>query len=132
MSHMTYEELFGAAVTEAQRQGISVADATPPAKRTCDANGRALHYLDWGGAEDRPPLVLLHGAWTTAHVWDFFSLELRQKYHIYALDLPGHGDSEWHPDADYSRARLAAAVRGLIEALALARPILIGHSLGGS
>ncbi len=128
---MTYEELFAAAVREAQRKDIQVWDETPPANRTCLVNGLRLHYLDWGG-EDRPPLVLVHGARVNAHAWDFFSMEMRQYLHIYAVDLPGHGDSEWASDADYSRSRLAADVSGLIEHLSLESVVLIGHSLGGS
>jgi esterase len=131
VASMTYGELFAAAVREAQRKEISVWDETPPTNRTCVVNGVRLHYLDWGG-DDRPPLVLIHGARTNAHAWDFFSLEMRQDFHIYAIDLPGHGDSEWATDADYSRARMAADVVGLIEELGLESLVLFGHSLGGS
>lgn len=128
---MTWAELFAAAVAEARRREIPVWDATPPTNRSSVVNGLSLHYLDWGGA-DKPPLMLIHGARVHAHAWDFFSLEMRQYFHIYAVDLPGHGDSEWAPDADYNRSRLAADVAGLIEQLGLKSLILIGHSLGGS
>jgi pimeloyl-ACP methyl ester carboxylesterase len=95
------------------------------------AHGRRLHYLDWGGT-GRLPLVLLHGAWTTAHAWDFFSLELREHFHVHAVDLPGHGDSDWSPERDYSRERLATDIAALIDQLDLQSLVLIGHSLGGS
>jgi esterase len=131
VASMTYPELFAAAVTEARRKDIAVWDATPPANHTGVVSGLSLHYLDWGGA-DKPPLVLIHGARVNAHAWDFFSMEMRQHFHIYAVDLPGHGDSQWATDADYSRARLAADVSGLIEQLGLESVVLIGHSLGGS
>lgn len=58
VASMTYEELFAAAVREAQRKDIVVWDATPPANRTAVVNGLRLHYLDWGG-DSRPPLVLI-------------------------------------------------------------------------
>ena len=102
---VTYEELFAAAVQEAHRQHIPVFDPTPPANRFArGTDGLRLHLLDWGG-DLKPPLVALHGMLTNAHVWDFFSLQLRERFHIYAVDLRGHGDSEWAADADYSRAR---------------------------
>src|SRR4051794_2372139 len=132
MSDMTYEELFAAAVDEALRQGIAVEDGQAPIKQTCAVNGQRLHYLDWGGADDTLPVVRLHGAWTNAHVWDFFSLQMRRHFHIYSVDLPGHGDSQWTAEGDYSRGRLARDVLGLIDALGLDELVLIGHSLGGS
>jgi pimeloyl-ACP methyl ester carboxylesterase len=35
-------------------------------------NGLRLHYLDWGGQEERP-MVVLHGMTGTCHSWDFFA-----------------------------------------------------------
>jgi len=115
----------------AQRKGIRITDTSPPARRTRVVNGLALHYLDWGGAH-LPPLLLLHGALLQAHLWDFFSLEMRQQFHVHALDLPGHGDSQWTADGNYSRPRVADAVGQLIEALDLKSLVVIGHSFGGS
>jgi pimeloyl-ACP methyl ester carboxylesterase len=132
VASMTYTELFAVAVGEARRKDIAVWDDTPPANCTATVDdGLRVHYLDWGG-DDKPALVLLHGARVHAHVWDFFSLELRQYFHIYALDLPGHGDSDWPADGDYSRSHLAAAIAGVIDQLGLKSFVLMGHSLGGS
>jgi esterase len=127
----TYEALFAAAVAAARRKGVFVADATPPASRTCMVNGLNLHFLDWQGS-DLPPLLLLHGALLQSHVWDFFSLDMRQRFHIRALDLPGHGDSDWAADGDYTRARVTTDVASLIEQLDLRSLVLVGHSLGGA
>jgi pimeloyl-ACP methyl ester carboxylesterase len=126
-----YDELFALTVEEARRRGIVVTDATPPARRACVVDGLRLHFLDWRG-EHRPPMLLLHGRLLTAHVWDLFNLEMRRQLHIRAVDLPGHGDSQWAADADYSRARNAAAIVGLIEQLDLPPMVLVGHSFGGS
>jgi pimeloyl-ACP methyl ester carboxylesterase len=126
-----YAELFAAAVEAARRRGISVADPTPPDNVSRVANGRGLHFLDWQGGQRRP-ILLLHGALLQAHVWDFFGLELRERFHIRALDLPGHGDSQWAPDGDYTRARVAADIAALVETLDLKALVLVGHSFGGS
>ena len=75
-----------------------------------------LHYLDWGPAGRRPgtrggwPLVFLHGGGLNAHTWDIVCLALREEYRCHALDLRGHGDSEWSPAQDYS---LGAHLRDL-------------------
>jgi pimeloyl-ACP methyl ester carboxylesterase len=126
-----YAELFAAAVEAGRRRGICIADPTPPDKASCVVNGLSLHFLDWQGTQRRP-ILLLHGALLQAHVWDFFSLEMRQRFHIRAVDLPGHGESEWAPGGDYSRARVAADIAALIEKLDLTSLVLIGHSFGGS
>src|SRR5262249_6314773 len=73
-----------------------------------------------------------HGALLQAHVWDFFSLDMRREFHIHALDLPGHGESDWEPEQDYSRARVTGDIVELIEQLDLSSLVLVGHSFGGS
>jgi pimeloyl-ACP methyl ester carboxylesterase len=131
VGHKPYEELFALGVDAARRKGVCVADPTPPIRRTATVSGLKLHFLDWQGG-DRPPMLLLHGALLQAHVWDFFSLDARRDFHIHALDLPGHGDSDWAPEQDYSRARVADDISGLTEQLDLSSLVLVGHSFGGS
>ncbi len=128
---MSYEELFAQGVEAARRKGVSVADATPPVRRTCAVNGLAVRFLDWQ-TDRSEPMLLLHGALLQAHVWDFFSLDMRRQFHIHALDLPGHGDSDWATDSDYSRGRVSRDMAALIRQLDLASLVLVGHSFGGS
>ena len=128
---LSYETLFSAAVAEARRRNLPVFDASPPTNRELDVGGLTLHYLDWGG-DAQLPMLLIHGFMVTAHVWDFFSLEMRGRYHIYAPSLRGHGDSGWASDADYSRLKMTSDIQRLIEHLNLNNILLIGHSLGGS
>src|SRR4051812_49393352 len=130
-SRLSYEELFALAVEHAQDKGVVVADPTPPVSQSCRIDGLELHYLDWQGSARRP-MLLLHGALLNAHVWDLFSLDLRCDFRIRSVDLPGHGDSGWAADGDYSRARTADVVVGLIERLDLRSLALVGHSFGGS
>jgi pimeloyl-ACP methyl ester carboxylesterase len=129
--HATYEELFASVVEAARRKGVFVADPASPARQTHVVNGLKLHFLDWLGAP-RAPLLLLHGALLQAHFCDIFSLDMRQHFHNRALDLPGHGDSDWAPDADYTRARVAGDIATLIEQLDLSSLVIVGHSFGGA
>jgi len=128
---LTYEDLFAAAVSEARRRNLPVVNESPPTNQELETNGVRLHFLDWGGTAPRP-MLLIHGAMVTAHVWDFFALEMRQTFHTYAVNLRGHGDSGWATDADYSRATMTQDVVRLIHHLDLRDIVLIGHSLGGS
>lgn len=89
-----------------------------------------LHYWDYGRA-DKPSLVLVHGGLDHARSWDRVAAALRDDYHIYALDLRGHGDSAWAPGALYSVAEHVLDLAALCDVIR-SRPLtLIGHSLGG-
>ena len=84
----------------------------------------------WGS--NNPELViLLHGGGQTRHAWGETGKKLAEAgYHSVALDLRGHGDSEWHADGDYSiRAYKDDLVSIINEIGKPAR--LVGASLGG-
>jgi pimeloyl-ACP methyl ester carboxylesterase len=87
-----------------------------------------LNYWDYGTA-GKPPLILVHGGLDHARSWDWVAAGLTDDFHVFALDLRGHGDSEWSPGAIYSIAEhvldLAALCNRFTELT------LIGHSLGG-
>ncbi|MCI0800773.1 MAG: alpha/beta fold hydrolase, partial [Chloroflexi bacterium] len=50
-----------------------------------------VRYLDWGG--DGPPLLALHGLASSANWYDIVARLLRDRYHIYAPDQRGHGQT---------------------------------------
>ena len=93
-------------------------------------NDLKLHYLDWGTA-GKPPLLLLHGGMQTAHSWDLVAVALKRDYHVVALDLRGHGDSEWSPDGSYSHLASSRDVFALVQHLGWDKFALMGLSLGG-
>ena len=59
----------------------------------------------WGNG---PEIVFLHGRGQNAYTWDSVALTLATS--AMAIDLPGHGQSDWRPDHDYSPLRNAVAV----------------------
>jgi pimeloyl-ACP methyl ester carboxylesterase len=91
------------------------------------APGQRLSALRWGRGE--PELVLLHGGAQNAHTWDTVALALGRP--LLALDLPGHGHSDWRPDSDYRPARNADAVAAAVRELAPNAAGVVGMSLGG-
>jgi pimeloyl-ACP methyl ester carboxylesterase len=60
-------------------------------------NGLRLHYLDWGSA-DKPPFIMLHGISRVAHQFDHIAPYFTANYHVIAIDMRGHGDSDWSPE----------------------------------
>lgn len=87
---------------------------------------------DVGGDPGNPPVLLLHGGGQTRHSWGKAARELaRAGYHTIALDLRGHGDSDWAADGDYS---LDAFIGDLLAVIATLEqpPALVGASLGGA
>lgn len=108
--------------------------------------GDAVSALVWGDGPAQ--VVLLHGMALNAHTWDTTLLHWSalagatqgeaagQALNVLAVDLPGHGDSAWREDRDYSPATLAGAIGPFLDRLlddgVLAGPLtLVGHSLGG-
>lgn len=94
-------------------------------------NGLQLNYLDWGTA-GLPPVLFLHGRSLTAHTWDLVCLALRTQYHCRALDLRGHGNSEWSSSGDYSLDAHRSDLESVVDELGLDHFILVGMSLGGA
>lgn len=86
---------------------------------------------DVAGPTDAPTLLFLHGSGQTRQSWSSALAEAIQRgYRAIAVDLRGHGDSEWSPDGEYTLDKFAADIRHVIEQLD-DEPIVVGASLGG-
>ena len=94
---------------------------------TVEGEHLRLHYHRTGG--DKPALVLLHGITDNGLCWTRVAEALGREYDVVMLDSRGHGLSD-APARGYSVEMLAADVVGLIEALGLRQPLLLGHSMG--
>jgi esterase len=91
-------------------------------------NSLRFHYRDWGDRSN-PALICLHGASASAHNWDTFASEMSDQFRVIALDLRGHGESDWAED--YKFATMADDLAKLTETLDIQRLALVGHSMGG-
>lgn len=88
-----------------------------------------LHARIW--SEEGPPVVLVHGLASSARTWDLVAPILARRFRVVAIDQRGHGESD-KPDTGYDLPTAVADLRGLIEALGLERPTLVGQSWGGN
>ncbi|HEU0115989.1 MAG TPA: alpha/beta hydrolase [Thermomicrobiales bacterium] len=97
-------------------------------RRTIDTAAGTLTL--WETAHpSAPPLVLLHGIGSRAESWWPALDPLAERFHLYALDLRGHGGSH-KPATGYLLDDYAADLDAALDALELGRPFVLGHSLG--
>jgi pimeloyl-ACP methyl ester carboxylesterase len=122
-----YDE-FGLFAENIAEYGID-ASATPLVNRVRVevADGRNLSALVWGDTD--PALVLVHGGGQNAHTWDTVALALGES--LVAIDLAGHGHSDWRDDGLYNHDNLAEDVSIAIQQLAPHARAVVGMSLGG-
>ena len=78
-----------------------------------------------------PALVLVHGLASNLRIWDLVVERLAPSFRIVRYDQRSHGLSA-DADRDFAFADLAADLRGLVDALGLDRPVIVGHSWGAS
>src|ERR1700722_8572518 len=127
---MTKSPEFASLRQSAADLGIPHAPDVRYVSRHTVVRGQRFPFLEWG-QPDAPPVLLLHGGNQSAHSWDLVSLSLADRFHVFALDQRGHGDSEWSREIDYSIAARAEDARAFVEDQELVDPIIIGHSMGG-
>jgi N-formylmaleamate deformylase len=94
----------------------------------CETNGIYIHYTRTGG--NKQPLMLLHGLMANGLCWTGLARILEKEFDVIMPDARGHGNSS-APDFGYRYEDLANDIVGLINALRLPPPILLGHSMGG-
>src|SRR5665213_318779 len=90
-----------------------------------------LHYVDWGN-EGAPHMLLIHGGRDHCRNWDWVAERLRDRYHIVAPDLRGHGDSDWSTGASYNEISYIYDIAQLVHQKQMAPVTILAHSLGGS
>ena len=93
------------------------------------ANGIRLHYWRTGGA--KPALVMAHGSSDDGLCWTNLAKELVDRYDVIMFDARGHGLSD-PPKADDGPDAQVEDLAGLITALKLDKPVLMGHSMGSA
>lgn len=96
---------------------------------TRQAAGHRWTYVEAG---DGPLLVLVHGYTGSKENWFPLAGELKTHYRVIAPDLPGWGESERQPGADYGYVAQSERLAEFIRVIGGGRPVaLVGHSMGG-
>jgi pimeloyl-ACP methyl ester carboxylesterase len=95
------------------------------------ANGIRIHYWRTGGT-GKPALVLAHGSSDDGLCWTNLAIEFQDRYDIVMFDARGHGLSDPPSATESSPEAQVEDLAGLIKALKLEKPILMGHSMGSA
>lgn len=82
------------------------------------------------GESSTPPLILLQALGRNAQDWKEAAFLLAERYHVFSLDQRSHGEST-RPGV-YSFGFMRDDLKAFVDALALDRFTLIGHSMGGT
>lgn len=95
-----------------------------------EAHGISFHVAS-SGPEDGPAALCLHGFPEGWMSWRPVMKALAEEIRIFAPDLRGYPGSA-RPKAGYDVFTLTDDIKGLIQALGLEKPVLVGHDWGGA
>ncbi len=90
-------------------------------------------YLEKGApAAGRPTVVLLHGFAAMKENWAFWLQRLPGHWHIVVPDLPGFGESDYHPTASYRYEDQALRLKSWLTSWSASDTHIAGSSMGGA
>ncbi len=101
----------------------------PPTAHGFTRETVALRAWEWPG--DPPATLLLHGIGSYGRYWDFFADAVAGGLRLIATDARGHGESGRRA-AHYAPEDFVADAVAVLDALAIERAAVVGHSMGGT
>ncbi|MED5493883.1 MAG: alpha/beta hydrolase [Pseudomonadota bacterium] len=103
----------------------------PPEGSFITIMGNRIHYVEQGSGPDT--ILLIHGLTGVVQNFGYGLIsDLAKTHRVIAIDRPGSGYSVRPDSSSASLAVQADVVAGVIDALHLGKPLLVGHSLGGA
>lgn len=88
-----------------------------------------IHDSNFEPETNLAPILFIHGWAGDRRHWHHQVETLQLERRLISVDLLGHGDSD-KPDGEYSMARLAGGILAVLEAAAIQRAVIVGHSNG--
>jgi esterase len=88
-----------------------------------------LHFRDSGNGD--VACLFVHGFGEGCFVWHDCATEMASLVRVVAVDLRGHGDSEWDGQGRYDVTSYVSDVLAVVSLLRIRRFVFVGHSLGG-
>jgi pimeloyl-ACP methyl ester carboxylesterase len=100
-----------------------------PTERRIPRGEHQIVAWSWQGLP--PPILLMHGIGNYARYWDLFADAVDRRAALVAYDARGHGDSGKPVDA-YDPSDFVADALAVLDVIAPARTVVVGHSMGGA
>ncbi len=97
-----------------------------------DLDDTRLYCFAAGERGAGEPIVLLHGAFSSSHMWRDLTARLPKGHRVLVIDLLGHGRSDRPAQADYALMAHATRVTALLDQLGVEPACLVGHGLGAA
>ena len=95
-------------------------------------DGLKLHYRDYPGSADRPPLLCLPGLTRNSRDFEDLAERYSPRFRVIALEFRGRGESQYDPvPARYLPQTYAQDVIELLDQLKIPQAVFVGTSLGG-
>ena len=107
--------------------GSSVCFAQSPAPKQIEVFGQKINYVETGAG---PHVILLHGLADDWSVWEQTIPALKSKYHVWAIDQIGFGQSD-KPFINYRVAVFVEFLHAFCKKAGIEKATLVGNSLGG-
>lgn len=116
----------------ARRIHDAPADGTLMRGEFVDLSGVRVYCYAFGSRGAGDPIVLVHGAFMTSHIWQDLLPRLPKGHRVLVLDLLGHGRSDPPRGADMTVAAHAARLSQLLDVMGVPVASFVGHGMGAA
>ncbi|MFM9935090.1 MAG: alpha/beta fold hydrolase [Novosphingobium sp.] len=111
---------------------VQTKDRTWQDRSWTSRDGLTLHFRDYSGPADKPPIICLPGLTRNARDFSNLATQLAGEWRVLCLDMRGRGDSDYARDAmTYTPAQYVEDTELLLAAEGIVRFVAVGTSLGG-
>ncbi len=97
-----------------------------------DLDGARVYCYAFGSRGVGDPIVLVHGAFTSSHMWQDLLPRLPQGHRVLVLDLLGHGRSDAPRGTSLTIAAHASRLTRLLDVMGVPTASLVGHGMGAA
>ena len=130
MTPSVYRTYEGRRAIEDRYRALLAECPVPLRSRMVESGDRRTHVIE-AGAQEGPPLVLLHGSASNSATWLGDIPIWSERFRVIALDIPGHPGLSDGPAVPFEPGAGAAWLGVVLDAMELRTVRLVGMSLGG-